>query len=321
MYTLVLAAAALLPSVVLCVYVFKKDKHEKEPIGLLLLLLAAGVLICFPTVSVCEGVDKLITKIFFPFTTEFEGGYYLDGWIFKLYALVDNFIGVALIEEGFKWLALFLITRNNRNFNSLFDGIIYAVFISLGFASFENLLYTFNYGLETALLRMVTAVPGHMFDAVIMGYYYSWYHIRSITRKWEITLSKDGLIPDNIPKEPMAKDFIFSLLMPVLAHGFYDFCCNVNEAWATKAFAAFLTFLYIFCFVRIKKMSRMDTNDKNIVLAILCEKYTAVAQGVTELISIYRERYALGERVPSTITIKNVYMYMKGEAQRGETVS
>ncbi len=277
MYTAILVAVALLPAVVLCAYVFKKDRAEKEPVGLLLLLLAAGVFICFPTVTIGGWMEGVIDSLFMPFTTEYEGKAYLDGWLFDFYTAVDNFIGVALVEEGLKWTALILLTRKNKNFNSLFDGMIYAIFISLGFAGFENILYTFNYGMSTAFLRMVTAVPGHMFDAVFMGYYYSWYHIKVIVKRNEGVLKSRGLISKSSREESGKKDLVCSLLVPVLAHGFYDFCCTVDAAWSTFGFVAFLIFLYIFCFARIRKMSDMDTSDKNVALALLCKKYKSVA--------------------------------------------
>ena len=63
-YTLMLIGAALLPALILCIYVFKKDRVEKEPIGLLLKLLLFGALICFPVVYVETVVGDLIDAKF-----------------------------------------------------------------------------------------------------------------------------------------------------------------------------------------------------------------------------------------------------------------
>ena len=55
-----------------------------------------------------------------------------------LYALFTNFIATALVEEGFKWIALHLATIKISEFDSLFDGVVYGAFVSLGFAALEN---------------------------------------------------------------------------------------------------------------------------------------------------------------------------------------
>ena len=97
MYNVVLVAVALLPAVFLCFYVFKKDRAEKEPWWLLLMLLGSGILICFPVSAVSEWIRKIETDMFLPFTTEYDGGNYLDGWLFELYNAMDKFIAVAMV--------------------------------------------------------------------------------------------------------------------------------------------------------------------------------------------------------------------------------
>lgn len=319
MNTVILVVVALIPAIFLCTYVFKKDKAEKEPIGLLLLLLAAGVFICFPTVTVGEWLEGVIDSMFLPFTTEIDGTYYLDGGLFNFYTAIDNFIGVALVEEGLKWTAMILITRNNKNFNSLFDGMVYAIFVSLGFAGFENILYTLSYGMETALVRAVTAVPGHMFDAVFMGYYYSWYHIKTMVRDNERILKRKGIISSSCREESPKRDLVFSLLVPVLAHGFYDFCCSAEVSWATTGFVVFLIYLYITCFRRIRKMSDMDTSDKGLVLRIICRKYKEVAEVIPEYLVYLSQRHLEGLPIRRRITVEDLCDFMELK-RREETV-
>ena len=53
--------------------------------------------------------------IFLPYTTEIDGGNYLDGWVFELYRVIDKFIAVAMVEEGFKWLVLLGFTKKNKH--------------------------------------------------------------------------------------------------------------------------------------------------------------------------------------------------------------
>lgn len=124
---ILLVCAALFPAVALCIYIFKKDRVEKEPIGLMLGLLLLGGLICFPAAEIEGVLFNLFDMFFLPFTVEYEGELYLFGTTFKIYNACKYFVGVALVEEGSKFLVLFLLTRKNKNFNSLFDGLIYAV--------------------------------------------------------------------------------------------------------------------------------------------------------------------------------------------------
>ena len=54
------------------------------------------------------------------------------------------------------------------------DGIVYAVMISLGFATIENIFYVFVYAddsLSVAITRMFTAIPLHAVCGVILGYF------------------------------------------------------------------------------------------------------------------------------------------------------
>ncbi len=290
MHNVVLAAAALLPAAFLCVYVFKKDRAEKEPWWLLLLLLASGVLICFPVAEVSEWLRKTATEIFLPFTTQMDGGNYLDGWLFDLYSAVDKFIAVAMVEEGFKWLVLLAFTKKNKHFNSLFDGIIYSVFISLGFAGFENLLYTLEYGMETAIVRMITAIPIHLFCGVSMGYYLTWYYIKHTAKVSERKLIDLGVIPKNIKHLPARRFFLMSVVMPSLAHGFYNYSYSINKAWSTAIFCIFLAFLYAFCMGRVKRMSNGDMFNRKAVLLILYEKHTCVQDAVKTILEARQEQ-------------------------------
>ena len=64
---ILLVCAALLPAIVLCIYTFRKDSVEKEPLGLLLCLLALGCVICYPAAEIESAISKLLLKIFTPF--------------------------------------------------------------------------------------------------------------------------------------------------------------------------------------------------------------------------------------------------------------
>lgn len=274
---LILTAVALFPAIVLCIYVFAKDRVEKEPIGLLLVLLGAGALTTIPASFLEETLGSALNGIFAPFTYEKDGVTYLVGMTYYLYHALKYFVVVALVEEGVKWTALKLITRNNKNFNSLFDGVIYSVFVSLGFAALENIMYAFNHGMSTAIARMVTAVPAHMFFAVLMGYYYSWWNVYRKADAIERELMPE-ILNRNVSYGaalpfPIKKYMRYSLLVPTLAHGLYDYCCTIGGYIATIAFYVFLAFLYIHCFGKIKKMSKQDISDNQLARLLVRNRY------------------------------------------------
>lgn len=273
---ILLVIAALFPAVALCIYVFKKDRAEKEPFGLLLLLLVLGAAICYPAGEL-EGVLLSGIREFFissKMARVQDGALYLTSdFTYILYNVAENFLGIALVEEGLKFLVLYLVTRNNKNFNSLFDGIIYSVFVSLGFAALENVLYVTKYGWMNAVVRAILSVPGHMFFAVLMGYYYTMWNLCKKANAFELDLKSKGLIERNAPEFTFKNNLKLCLIMPVLAHGLYDFCCSVDYSIATIGLYAFVFFLYIHCFKRIKNMSKMDGDNNTLAFGLILKKY------------------------------------------------
>lgn len=281
MNTYVLICAALLPAIVLCIYIFKKDQTEKEPISLLLWLLFLGACTCYPA-AITEGVLlDIINGIFSPFMEAENGARSLSGITYHLYIMAENFIGVALVEEGFKFIALYFATRKSKHFNSLFDGVIYAVFVSLGFAALENILYVLSNGFVNAVMRAITAVPGHMFFGVLMGYYYSMAHMYDKAGIHEETLIQNGYISGPATLGQNSKKYrIYGIVMAILAHGFYDYCCSVQLSYSTLLFIGFLIFLYIYCFGKIKKTSKGDISDMHYAMRIVLKKYPKVFSAI-----------------------------------------
>ena len=155
MNLLLLLAMALAPGVAIALYVYWRDEHEREPVGLLLRSFLFGVLSVFLTLAISIPINSLFT---------------IDEQNLTEQA-VHAFIIVALIEEFSKFAFVRGILYRNKNFNEPFDGIVYSVMVSMGFATFENILYVFDGGVEVAILRMFTAVPAHASFAVLMGFY------------------------------------------------------------------------------------------------------------------------------------------------------
>ena len=157
-YNPILIAAAVIPAVILLVQVYKADKLDKEPPMLLLSLVLYGIA-ATALAKVTERLGVGLLNLLF-------GG---QGF---LYNLLLYFLVVGLSEEGFKYLLLKRRTWPSAHFNCQFDGVVYAVSVSLGFALWENIAYVLSYGMSTALVRAVTAVPGHACFGVFMGAWY-----------------------------------------------------------------------------------------------------------------------------------------------------
>ncbi len=226
---------AVLPVVLILIFVYNKDK-TKEPLGLLMKLFGLGILSCFLVLAISAGMEKI-----FPFMRgNIDDKSFLD-------TLLYSFIGVALVEEFCKWLMLYFKGYKNDEFDELYDILVYSVFVSLGFAFFENILYVLgNQQLSVALLRAVSAVPGHACDAVFMGYY--------------LNLAKQFYYKDR--KELEKKYIIYSILVPALLHGIYDFCLMSGYTILAVTFVFFVIFLYSISIVKLKELSESNKKIK-----------------------------------------------------------
>lgn len=151
---MLLLALALAPGAAISLYIYLKDKHEREPLGLLLMSFFYGVLSVFVTFLISWPLEMIVLN---------------KQSAAELFA--DAFFKVALVEEFSKFVFIRFILFRNRNFNEPFDGIVYAAMVGMGFATLENILYVYQYGVPTGILRMFTAVPAHACFAILMGYY------------------------------------------------------------------------------------------------------------------------------------------------------
>ncbi|AEE54175.1 PrsW family glutamic-type intramembrane protease [Haliscomenobacter hydrossis] len=147
-----------------------------------------------------------------------------------LHAFYNAFIIAAGPEELAKFLVLYWLVWKSADFDQHYDGIIYAVFVSLGFALVENILYVMEGGMGVAVARAVLSVPGHGFFAVLMGYYFSLAKFHEGTEKNKLLLK--------------------SLWMPILFHGLYDFALFYMEAeglspWILIALMVLFTYVVI----------------------------------------------------------------------------
>ena len=219
---LMLAAA---PSAAILLYVWKKDRIEKEPVGLLVKLFLLGMLSCLPAML----LESLGTAIFGD----------ADGFVPPL---LDAFIVVALVEEGCKLVLLRLGSWRHPAFNYRFDGLLYAVCVGVGFAALENILYVFDFGLGIAFTRALTAIPAHTTFAVCMGVFYA--------------AARDAA-HDGVPARSRRMMWL-ALIVPTLLHGFYDYCLMAGSSALSIIFFIFIVILDIIAIRLVRKKSRGD---------------------------------------------------------------
>ena len=224
---IVLLYIAIIPVIALCAYVYYKD-IDKEPKSLLKKVFLWGMASIVPIVI----LELLI-------------GHFLPTDKSNLYRLfISVLIGVGLIEEGAKWFIVQKSVYNDKEFNHIYDAIVYSVFASLGFALVENILYVFQYGFMTGIVRAILTVPSHGCDAIIMGYF--------LGKAKQAEFSGD--------QKASNKNLAYSLIMPVLAHTIYDFLLFTENALCIFILIVLLIIMYIKCFKLIRKLSAIKVN-------------------------------------------------------------
>lgn len=204
---MLLLSAAIAPSIALLYYFYMRDRYEKEPRRMLIKAFAAGsfavipVLLAEMSLNIFELADSSLLA----------AGY-------------TAFVVAGLVEEAFKYLIFFLYIWKDREFDEMYDGIIYCVFISLGFATVENVGYVLASGFNTALIRSLTAVPAHALFGVTMGYYLG--------------------IAKFIRPHMKAKYAWLGFIVPVILHGIYDFILFSQRFYMLILFIPYMLYLW-----------------------------------------------------------------------------
>ena len=148
---------AVAPSMIIIIYIYFKDKFEKEPLHMLIKSFFLGATI---SVALTFAIGFALKQFISPLDVNSISD-----------MLVKACLVVALVEEFSKYVVVRYFAQKNKEFDEPFDGIVYAVMVSMGFATLENVLYVFVYGFETGVARAFTAVPAHATFAILMGYF------------------------------------------------------------------------------------------------------------------------------------------------------
>lgn len=179
--------ASLAPSMALLCFFYLKDQYNSEPIGMVFRSFILGAILVFPVIVLQYAFQE-------------------EGLLLGPFS--EAFISAALFEEFFKWFILFYTAYKHVQFNQHYDGIVYGVSISLGFAAMENVFYLLANGVDQAFIRALLPVSSHALFGVIMGYYLG-------KAKFSLKGKKGKLL-------------VLSLLIPWLLHGTYDYILFVQ---------------------------------------------------------------------------------------------
>ncbi|TVY11586.1 glutamic-type intramembrane protease PrsW [Paenibacillus cremeus] len=196
--------AAIAPGVALMSYFYLKDRYDPEPISLVLKLFLFGVLLVFPVMVLQRALVQGLGENPFVF----------------------SFLTSAGIEEFFKWFLVYFIIFKHTSFDEPYDGIVYAVATSLGFATLENVLYAFlnDSGFSALMMRAFLPVSGHAMFGVIMGYH----------------LGKAKFSPDGGNKH-----LLLALVLPLFWHGVFDYTMLVTKTYWIWFMVPLMAFLWM----------------------------------------------------------------------------
>lgn len=213
-------AEAFISGIIIMLYLRRKDANWKlKPKKLLWRLYLFEMTMIVPAASIETFVEKLIPA------------HISQGSI--LYLLIDNFIVIAMTEEALKYIIMAGETWKNPAFRYSFDGIVFAVITSLGFAIPENFMFILmNDGnMSVVIIRSIMAVPGHAANGVFMGYFYA--------------KAKQAHLMQN--KRSFFLNLLLSYVAPVILHGAYDLALNLFHAdmWDNMLFM-FLSMVLLF---------------------------------------------------------------------------
>jgi RsiW-degrading membrane proteinase PrsW (M82 family) len=207
------------PALALIIYFYNKDKYKKEPLALLLAAFLGGFIIVLFAIV----IENILLIFLIPI-----GNFFL-----KIF--LKAFLVAALIEEGLKFIVFKYLIYNHNEFDEPYDGIMYAVMISLGFATLENIIYLLSAYFETGffgmmnlgIMRGIFAIPIHAFCGVIMGYHLGLAKFARNQVSQELYIYK-------------------ALWFAFLAHGLYDFFL-FTRTWLGLIFMLIL-FIFCWCF-------------------------------------------------------------------------
>jgi len=218
MSLVLLILVSVIPAVLWVWFFYSQDVHEPEPPRLIFKTFIFGILATIPT-GILEGPFRI----------------YLQDSRNLLTLFLASIFGVGLIEELMKHFAFQLATYGSGEIDEPVDSIIYSVTAGLGFAAFENVLYSVAFGLKVGLVRAFVTLLAHASFSGIVGYY-------------------TGIALEDDVKRRM---YTFQGLgIAVFLHGLYDFLI-IGKLLSPLFGVVFILATYRYLSVRIRQSVRM----------------------------------------------------------------
>lgn len=268
-----LLLTAFLPSFILCIYVFIKDRTEKEPIPLLIGLLVSGAAFALPAYYATNAVIKLSNRLFDSYYELNESGIatYVNTGSMVTHTFVTSLFS-AIVVVIMIFIPVFLITFRNKNFNCLFDGVVYGTFTAYGFSICFNVMKSSEIGWNYVSGKAFSTIPFFLLVGVYMGLLYTVWHKYSVAAKEEKRLSSLGKI--NIVKPfRSAKWLALSIAVPIIVYCNFDFSGSVRILNFKYFYFGFIAVTYVIAFIIIHKLSESDATDGDITNALIRKKY------------------------------------------------
>lgn len=222
---------AVIPGILLFLVVWKFDTVEKESLALLAKLFVFGALSILAAILLRTLGVHAFTPLF---------GHNRNIW----FIFVDSFILTALIEEGAKFLVLKLTTWKSKEFNYTFDAIVYAVVVSVGFVTAENIVYLIKYSGSINPVKLILPIFAQIIISIFMGYFYG-------LAKLEET-SGDA-VKRNL-------HLVEAFLIPFVMHGLFEFTWAAEKLSLFIVFAiyvAIITVAGVYGFIRLSRGDKM----------------------------------------------------------------
>ena len=114
--------AALAPILILLFHIYRKDKNQPEPVKEMVKAFFYGVASALLSFCISIPFEKM--------------GVFVSDFTTVREAVQTAFFAAAIPEEVAKYTMLWLFLRKCKYFDQRMDGIVYAVCVSLGFASY-----------------------------------------------------------------------------------------------------------------------------------------------------------------------------------------
>lgn len=207
-----LLLVSIAPVVVFLVWIYRSDT-DREPLKVVLKTFLCGIG-SVPLALILVSIIRAVVPGGGPF--------------------YDAFFTAGIPEELAKFLILFMLIWKNKDFDEYFDGIVYAVTVSMAFACVENVMYVFGSdsimgSMSTGFVRALISIPGHGLFGIAMGFF--------------LAFAKFGL------KSLRPLNIALCMAVPMMLHGVFDYLLMKSEWYQANGFSGMSVLITIAFFV------------------------------------------------------------------------